>query len=104
MTKHILATGVVADQMIGQQRHLVAIPEGIAQGLLQRAFKLFAETLENEIGPGAPEFVDGLVGIAHHGDPCTVAGHVSQQQMLDFIGVLILVHQYQIHLVADQTL
>ena len=104
MAHHIPAAGVVADQMVGQQCHPVAVTEGVAEGLLQRAFKLITELAQNELGPGTTEFVDGLVRVADHGYPGAVTGHITQKQVLDLVGVLVLVHQDQIHFVTHQAL
>ncbi len=78
MTKHILASGVVADQMVCQQRHPMAVAEGVTEGLLQRAFELIAEPLEDKLGLRATELIDRLVRVPDHRHPGPVSGHVSQ--------------------------
>ena len=104
MAHHVLAPAVVVNQVVGQQGHPVPIAEGIAQALLLRAIELLAEPVENKFRTGSAELVDGLVRVTHHRDPSPVAGDIPQQQVLDLIGILVLIHQNQIHLVGHQFL
>ncbi len=104
VAQHVLASGIVTDQMVRQQGDTVAIAKGVTEGLLQGAFKFVAKAAQDKIRFGTPEFVDRLVGVANDSNPSTVTGNITQQQMLNFIGVLIFVHQNQVHLVGDQFL
>ncbi len=90
------------DQVVGQQGHPVAVAEAVGQAQLHRVGELLAEPGEDEVRPRAPELVDGLVRVAHHRHPGPVPGNHFQQQVLDLVGVLVLIHQHHVHLVRDQ--
>ena len=84
---------IVADHGVGRVQNVL----GGAVVLLQPDHPGAAVLLlkaEDILDIGAPEAVDALVVVAHHADVAVAACQQAGQQVLQVVGVLILVHQH----------
>jgi len=80
VAEHVLAVMVVGDKVVGQQRHPVAVAEGVGEVEGDRVREFLVEARQDEIGPCSPEFIDGLVRVAHNRDAGPLTGDVFEQQ------------------------
>ena len=60
---------VVDDEMIGEQRKLIAETEGARHDVALAGREACCELLSNVLDPGPTPGIDGLVGIANGGNP-----------------------------------
>ena len=78
-------------------------PVGVVQDALARAViapeqhllrvRVDVQELEQVLDPRAPEAIDALVVIAHHGQVAALAGEQAHELELDVVRVLELVHE-----------
>ncbi len=79
---------VLAAAAAGAQRH-------DRRGLVVQGPEPLGE-VEDVLHLGAPEAVDGLVGVADHDQVAAVPGQAAQQRLLGGVGVLVFVHEHDV--------
>ena len=88
-----LAALIVADHGVGGIQNVLSGAVVLLQADGTHAAILLLKA-EDVLDIGTPEAVDALVVVAHHADVLIAACQQTGQQVLQVVGVLILVHQY----------